>query len=101
MPPSRRTTMSAGARLTALTGLATLRVECPERRTVLRQPHQERRRGPALAEVAVECLDPVENRRQADLVGAAHRSPAVRRESVSRQVDDVDVGGAGGDPVVE
>src|ERR1700704_2693174 len=101
MSPSRRTRMSAGARLTALTGLATLRVEFPERRACPGQPDQEWRRRPALAQVAVECLDPVENLREADLIGTAHRTASIGRKAVSGQVDDVDVGGAGGNPVLE
>src|SRR4051794_16962788 len=93
--------MSAGARLTALTGLATLRVECPEGGPCPGQPAEERRRRPALAKLAVECLDPIENLCQADLIRTAHGAASIGGESVSRQVDDVDVGGAGRYPVLE
>src|SRR4249920_2494390 len=101
MSALRRQAMSGAATLTARTRSATCNVELAERRPGLRQPHEQRRRRPPLAQITMKRIDPGQNRREADLIRAEHRTAAIGGEPVAGQVDDVDVGGAGRDPVLE
>ena len=65
-----------------------------ERRALVRQPLEQRRRRPAVAELAMERRDAIENLRQTDAVRVEHRPAPKGRKAVAGQVDDVDVGGA-------
>src|SRR5712692_11602126 len=62
---------------------------------------QERRRAPEVAVRAVEALHIREHPIEPDRVGVEHRPAAPSREAVAGDVDDVDVGGAQRDALLE
>src|SRR5579864_5439412 len=80
-------------------GLRSLQVR--KRFAIFRQALQQWRGLPILAVDSLKIADSIVNFLQADGVGIKHRPAAMRRESISVEINNVDVDGAEGEAFLQ